>query len=113
MSTDREDRLLADIISYVDDASSFLEGRSLAELAADRKSIAAIERCLQCVTEAAIRLGPDRLHAIAPEVRMQDLRGLGNRLRHAHDDLDLAIIHKTVIDDLPTLRSACSAALER
>lgn len=101
------------MIEYIDDATTYLEGRTIEQLSSDRKSIAAIERCLQCVTEAAIKIGAERLAAIAPDVPMQAIRGLGNRLRHAYDDIDLGIVHQTVIGDLPVLRAACVIALEQ
>ena len=99
------------MIGFIDDAIEYLDDRTVEQLALDRKSVAAIERTLQCVTEAAIKIGEERMAVFAPGVSMQGIRGLGNRLRHAYDDIDLAIIHRTITDDLPILRAACVAAL--
>lgn len=79
--------------------------------AADRKTIDATERCLQRITEAVIKIGPERMSVIAPHIPAQAVRGLGNMLRHEYDAIDLRSLFNTVTDDLPVLRDACVAAL--
>ena len=41
------------------------------------------------------------------------IRGLGNRLRHAYDRIDFAIVWEVVIKHLPSLKSDASAALAK
>lgn len=62
------------------------------------------------ISEAAIRLG-EAADEIAPGPPWEDIRGLGNRLRHEYHNIQLAIIWEIVTDDLRALRDACSAAL--
>jgi uncharacterized protein with HEPN domain len=49
---------------------------------------------------------------LVPIVSLNDLRGLGNRLRHSYDSIDPGVIHGTVKTDLPALRDAAVRALE-
>ena len=64
------------------------------------------------LTEAAIRMGPERMTQIAPDLPMRQVRGLGNRLRHAYELIDLHTIWDTATTSVPALREACGAALE-
>ncbi len=112
MSSSRERLRLQDIIDYADNAMMYLGTMSVEELTSDRKTLAAVEPCLQCLTEAAIRIGEERMAAIAPSVRLGALRGMGNRLRHAYEDMDPVVIHETVTHDLKPLRDAAIAALK-
>ena len=57
----------------------------------DRKTRDAVERCLERICEAAHRSGP-RASEFAPDQPWNDIRGMGNRLRHAYDRLDLDIL---------------------
>lgn len=108
---DRDARRLRDIVDNIDAIEGYVERLDFTTFAKDRLRIDAVERCLQRITEAAIRVGPDRLHEIAPAVPLNEVRGLGNMLRHEYDKLDLRTIWSTVRDDLPGLRAACEQAL--
>jgi uncharacterized protein with HEPN domain len=73
------------------------------------KTVAAVERKLQVVSEAAARLGR---HAEAVvRACLGDIRGIDNWLRHQYEHIELPVIWKTVRDDLPPLRAAVSCAL--
>lgn len=48
-----------------------------------------------------------------PGIPWRDIRGIGNRLRHAYDNLDSMLIWKVYWDDLPALKVAVTSALER
>ena len=56
----------------------------------DGKTRDAVERCLERICEAAHRLG-GRAAQLMPNQPWSDIRGMGNRLRHAYDRLDLDI----------------------
>lgn len=62
------------------------------------------------ISEAAIRLG-EAADEIAPGPPWEEVRGLGNRLRHEYHNIQLAIIWEIVTDDLQALKEACSTAL--
>lgn len=73
--------------------------------------VAAVERYLLKVSEAAIRLG-DQGPALCPGLPWHDLRGLGNWLRHQYDRVDLQTVWHTATQDLPPLKDAVAAALQ-
>jgi uncharacterized protein with HEPN domain len=42
-----------------------------------------------------------------------DIRGMGNRLRHAYDRINLDVIWNTIRDDLPSVAADVRTALQR
>src|SRR5947209_8770391 len=76
----------------------------------DPKTVAAVERKLQIVSEAAIRLGTVAEQRF-PKFPWSDIRGMGNWLRHQYERLELPVIWKTVESDLPPLKDALIRAL--
>lgn len=78
----------------------------------DRLRYDAVERCLERICEAAHRLG-DAAAELMPNQPWQDIRGMGNRLRHAYDHVDLSIVWKVVPERLPELKVNAAQALEQ
>jgi uncharacterized protein with HEPN domain len=72
--------------------------------------VAAVERKLQIIGEAAIRLG-DEAERRCPDMPWRDVRGIGNQLRHAYERIDLNTIWSAVTDDLPPLKAAVQRAV--
>ncbi len=70
----------------------------------------AVERCIERVCEAAIRLG-ERAEELMPDQPWGDIRGMGNRLRHAYDRVDVDIVWKTAKTRLPELAANARRAL--
>jgi uncharacterized protein with HEPN domain len=112
MSSEREQLRLNDIITNIDRINTYIGGMSFADFSADPTRVDAVERCLQRITEAVIKVGPQRMAEIAPDFPVAAVRGLDNLLRHDYDRVSLQIIHATVTDRLPSLRSWCVRALE-
>ena len=76
----------------------------------DLKTKSAVERQLQILTEAAIRLGEvDGPRLIGPE--WKGYCNMGNILRHAYHKIDDILVWDTVKKDLPVLRAAVQKAL--
>ncbi len=78
----------------------------------DPKTVAAVERKLQVVSEAATRLG-EEAEKLFPGLPWRNIRGIGNWLRHQYDHIELPMIWKTVRDDLPPLKVALLRALSQ
>jgi len=100
-----------DIIEQSDAIQHYLAGKSFDAYVAEQLLIDAVERCLGRLTEAVIRIGPEQMRKIAPDLPMEKVRGLGNLLRHAYRDIDQHEIWSTAKRDLPALRAACERAL--
>jgi uncharacterized protein with HEPN domain len=88
----------------------FTNGMDFETFRSDPMAVAAVERKLLTIGEAAVRLGREA-HSLIPEIPWRQVRDLGNLLRHEYDKVDLAIIWQTLIHDLPTLRTAVQGAL--
>lgn len=67
---------LTDIIENIDRIMDYLDGIEPADFGDDQKTVDAVERCLQRITEAVIKIGEDRMVAIAPSLPMHAVRGL-------------------------------------
>lgn len=111
MSSEREALRLRDIIDNTDRIEGHVAGFDFAMFSNDQKTIDAVERCLQRITEAVIKIGPERMAAISPTTSADAVRGMGNALRHDYDSIDLRIIWTTVKNSLPALRDDCSRVL--
>lgn len=68
-------------------------------------AVAAVERKLQVISEAATRLGDEAATRI-PGQPWRDIRGIGNQLRHAYERIDLETVWAAVTADLPPLKAA-------
>ena len=98
------DRALRDILDAIGMIEQFTAGMDFNAFREDPKTVAAVERKLQIISEAAVRLGSDaELRVPGPSWR--DIRGLGNWLRHQYERVELPVIWKTVADDLPRLKT--------
>lgn len=70
----------------------------------------AVERKIQILTEAVIRLEGEGPEAF-PEIDWKAYRGLGNFLRHSYHRVDDQIVWNTIKEDLPLPRDIVGEAL--
>jgi uncharacterized protein with HEPN domain len=103
---------LGDIQEAIGRIQDFTAGMKLEDFRQDPKTVAAVERKLQLISEAAIRLGEDA-ERLSPGMQWRNIRGLGNWLRHQYDRIDLETIWRTVTADLPPLLQAVESAISR
>jgi uncharacterized protein with HEPN domain len=99
-----------DILQSIDHIDEFLAGVDFEGYREDRKTRSAVERELQIITEAAIRLG-DEAETLCPGPDWKGFRGMGNILRHVYHRVDDEIVWNTVKEELPPMRTAVSNAL--
>jgi uncharacterized protein with HEPN domain len=111
VSSERETLRLQDIVENIGKIDAYLDGYSYDAFVADEKTVDAVERCLHRITEAVIKVGPQRMAEISPRTPVDAVRGLGNKLRHEYDLLDLATLWRTARESLPELREDCLRAL--
>ena len=71
-----------------------------------------VERRLQVVTEAALRLGSDA-NILCPGPDWRSIRALGNVLRHAYDSIVNEKVWTVLKQNLPALEQAVREALDR
>jgi uncharacterized protein with HEPN domain len=102
---------LRDILESIDMIADFVRGMDVGAFRQDPKTVAAVERKLLLISEAAVRLGADA-DRLCPGLPWQDIRGIGNWLRHRYDRVDVETVWNTIIDELPPLRSGVLRALK-
>ena len=110
MSFRGPDQWLKDIVQFTERLEAHTAGMDIEAFRSDVKTIDAVERNLQKISEAAIRLGP-AAETLCPGPDWADIRGLGNWLRHQYDQLDLDTIWHAATVDAPQLDVAVKAAL--
>ena len=98
------------IIENADRVARHLTGLDRPAFERNEAARDAVERCIERVCEAAHRLGK-LAEDLMPGQPWADIRGMGNRLRHAYDRVDVAIIWTTARVRLPELAAAARHAL--
>jgi uncharacterized protein with HEPN domain len=88
----------------------FTSGMDAEGFRSDAKTVAAVERKLLVISEAAIRLG-DQGPALCPDQPWPKIRGTGNWIRHQYERINVDDIWNTVTDDLPSLKASLARAL--
>jgi len=101
---------LRDIYEAIESIERFIEGMDYSVFQADEKTNAAVERKLLVLSEAARRLGDDA-EKLCPSIPWNNIRGVGNWLRHQYDRVDPSVIWQTVQRDLPSLKLAVGRTL--
>ena len=76
------------------------------------EAIYSVKYALLIISEAAQKLDSVATE-LCPGIPWREIRGLGNRLRHEYDLIDVVRIWLVVEKDLPPLKQAVQAALVR
>lgn len=76
-----------DILDSIYQIDEFLAGLEFSGYQSDRKTRSAVERELQIITEAAIRLGAEA-ETLCPGPDWKGFRAMGNVLRHEYHRVD-------------------------
>ncbi len=84
----------------------------LGQFASDRKTVYAVVRALEIISEATRRL-PDALKDRHSEIDWVAIAAAGNIYRHEYEGVDEKLIWKTIQDDLDELREIIAFELER
>lgn len=102
---------LKDIRYNIRLAQSFVQGFSLGKFKADARTIYAVIRCLEIVSEASRRL-PASLKNRHPDIPWKEIAGAGNVYRHDYEEVSTVMIWNTV-KVLPELLEAVEQELSR
>ena len=94
---------LRDIAHHIDLATHFAAGFDYEAFVADPRTVYAVTRCLEIISEASHRL-PDDLKARHPAIAWKDMAGAGNIYRHDYEDVAAQHVWDAVQIDLPPLR---------
>ena len=84
------------------EALSFMEGKSRTDLNTNRMLVLSLIKDIEIMGEAAAKISQETLKQI-PQLPWSKIIGMRNRLIHAYFEVDLDILWKTVIEDIPSL----------
>jgi uncharacterized protein with HEPN domain len=91
-------------------ARQWTAGQTFDEFALDRKTVFAVTRCLEIVSEASRRL-PQALRDRHPELPWREIMDAGNVYRHRYDNVEEQIVWDTVYRDLPPMLTVVESEL--
>ncbi|MBK5959011.1 hypothetical protein CCR97_12445 [Rhodoplanes elegans] len=93
-------------------ARSFVEDLSFEAFRADQKTVYAVIRCLEIISEASRRLPPDVI-ARHPNIPWVQIARAGNIYRHEYKDVHERMVWATVQNSLEPLRIVVDQELAR
>jgi len=80
----------------------FVQGRSRPDLDQDEMLRFALVRAIEIIGEAAARVSVD-VRSSEPSIPWREAVDIRNRLIHAYFDIDLDVLWRTALDDIPAL----------
>jgi uncharacterized protein with HEPN domain len=84
------------------EAVSFARSKNRRSLDRDRMLALALVKSIEIVGEAASKISKERREEL-PQIPWPSIINMRNRLIHAYSDIDLNVLWKTVLEDLPPL----------
>jgi uncharacterized protein with HEPN domain len=95
---------LRDMLYHIDLAERFVAGLDYAAFHHDERTVYAVTRCLEIVSEASRRL-PEEMKARHPSIEWKRIAGAGNVYRHNYEDVAPRYLWETMQNGLPPLRA--------
>ena len=110
MHSDTATAALRDIAHHIELARQFTAGFDYDAFRDDPRTVYAVTRCLEIISEASRRL-PDELKARHPAIAWKEMAGAGNIYRHDYEDAAASYVWVTVQNHLPPPRVAIDQEL--
>lgn len=104
--------VLRDIERHIQLANQFVAGFDYDTFQNDQRTVFAVIRCLEILSEASRRL-PDELKARHASIPWRDIAGAGNVYRHDYEDVAAKLVWDTVQQALPPLQAVIAQEIER
>jgi uncharacterized protein with HEPN domain len=103
---------LRDILYHIDLAQVFAAGFDTLRFRDDLRTVYAVTRCLEIISEASRRLPPP-LKERHPSIAWKRMAAAGNVYRHDYEDVAANYVWDTVHDELPPLRAVIEQELRQ
>ena len=101
---------LRDILDNIDLVGTFTSGLAYTDFESDRKTVYAVIRALEIISEATRRL-PGELKGRYPDIDWAAVAAAGNVYRHEYEGIDEALIWYTARSGTQALRRMAAAEL--
>jgi len=108
---DRDRTYLLDILEAARLAISYIANKTEHEFYADIQCQDSVIRRLEIIGEAARRVSEETRTA-HPDVPWNDMIGMRNFLIHEYDDVDLYVVWRTVVVELPDVMAKVQRMME-
>lgn len=102
---------LRDILRHIELAEQFVGSYDWGGFRSDIKTVYAVTRCLEIISEASRRL-PAELKARHPVIGWQKMAAAGNVYRHEYEDVAERFVWEAVKGSLPPLRDVVESELK-
>jgi len=112
MSSKDPKQRLQDILDNIDLITIFTQGLTFENYCEDTKTVYAVTRALEIISEASRRL-PDDLKQRHDQINWRAIAAAGNIYRHEYENVDNRLIWTTLREELPPLRNVVVTELER
>jgi uncharacterized protein with HEPN domain len=112
MPSEKERGALSDMLRHIELAERFAHGLDDEGLRNDLRSLYAVIRSLEIISEASRRLS-DELKARHPAIPWREMAAAGNFYRHNYEDVTPRRVWQTLREHLPLLRTAIDEELAR
>ncbi len=112
MPSRQSDTAPRDILHHIELATNFSTGFDRDSFQRDIKTVYAVTRCLEIISEASRRL-PDDPKARHSAIGWKQMATAGTVYRHDYEDVAAEFVWETVERALPPLRRAIEAELRR
>lgn len=110
MLSERERAACGDIIANVEKGRRFTKGMTYETFEADEKTVYAVVRCLEIISEASRRLSAET-KARHQHIQWRVVADAGNVYRHGYHMVELDMVWLTLNERLEVLVEACRIEL--
>jgi uncharacterized protein with HEPN domain len=110
MPSDATATALRDMEHHIALANQFVAGLDYEAFRNDIRTVFAVTRCLEIISEASRRL-PDEIKTRHPAIAWKNMAGAGNVYRHDYEDVAAKLVWDTVQLALPPLRDVVAAEI--
>ncbi len=101
---------LQDILDAIEKAEEFTQGMSFEAFSRDDKTIFAVVRALEIIGEASKKIS-DELREQYSSLPWRQMAGMRDKLVHGYFGVNVEVVWKSVIEDLPPLKRQVSHML--
>jgi uncharacterized protein with HEPN domain len=112
MRSKAPDTALRDILHHIELATVFAQGLEQTDFITDLRTVYAVTRCLEIISEASRRL-PEAVKAKHPSIPWKQMAAAGNVYRHDYEDVAARYVWNTLTRDLPALRVVIVQEIDR